>query len=274
LTTGHKTLPRSGPDFPAQEICSAYEWDDLVLPDEVLEEMDDLVAWVENERILMEEWGLRKHLKPGYRALFYGPPGSGKTVTAALLGKRLSRPVFRIDLSQVVSKYIGETEKNLARVFDHAAEGDMILFFDEADALFGKRGDTRTANDRHANQQISYLLQRIEDCPGLVILATNLRGNIDKAFARRFQAIVHFPIPDADARLRLWQNALTGSLGDRAEFALKGIASNYEIAAGSIVNALRHGCIRALKNNRALDERDVRDAIIRELAKDGRTGCS
>src|SRR6185436_16547972 len=105
----------------------------------------------------------------------------------AVIGKMLGLPVYRVDLSRVVSKYIGETEKNLAALFDHAGDGDMILFFDEADALFGKRGETRTANDRHANQQIAYLLQRIEDCPGLVILASNLQANIDQAFARRFQ---------------------------------------------------------------------------------------
>ena len=132
----------------------------------VREELDDLVTWVENERLLMEDWGLARHLKPGYRALFHGPPGTGKTVTAAVIGKRLGLPVYRVDLSRVVSKWIGETEKNLAALFDHAADGDMILFFDEADALFGKRGDDPSANDRHANQQIAYLLQRIEDCPG------------------------------------------------------------------------------------------------------------
>ena len=131
---------------------------------------------------------MRKRVKPGYRALFHGPPGTGKTLTATLLGKHTGRPVFRIDLSRVVSKYIGETEKNLSRLFDKAEHKDWILFFDEADALFGKRTEIRDAHDKYANQEVAYLLQRIESYAGLVILATNQRGNIDEAFLRRFQA--------------------------------------------------------------------------------------
>ncbi|MEA3052834.1 MAG: hypothetical protein QOG72_1737 [Sphingomonadales bacterium] len=271
LTTGEATAPRFGPAFPAQRLETPYEWDDLVLPEEVAEEIGDIVAWARHERELMEDWGLAKHLKPGYRALFHGPPGTGKTMTAAVLGKELRLPVYRVDLSRVVSKWIGETEKNLAALFDQAAEGDMILFFDEADALFGKRGDTRSANDRHANQQISYLLQRIEDCPGVVILASNLRGNIDSAFARRFQAIVHFPMPDSDARLRLWKGAFATLPSDRsADLDLPALAKDYEISGGALINVLRSACLRAIATKFPLSAEGIRDGVERELRKEGR----
>ena len=271
LTAGAKAPPHFGPAFPAQRLATDYGWDDLVLPDEVREEIEDILAWVKHEKLLMEGWGLAKHLKPGYRALFHGPPGTGKTVTAAVLGKELRLPVYRVDLSRVVSKWIGETEKNLAALFDQAADGDMILFFDEADALFGKRGDTRSANDRHANQQIAYLLQRIEDCPGVVILASNLKGNIDEAFARRFQAMVYFPMPDAAARLKLWQGAFAGLPADRTGgLDLAALARSHELSGGSIVNVLRQVCTRAADSGRSIGQGDMRAAAARELLKEGR----
>jgi DNA polymerase III delta prime subunit len=271
LTTGAKAAPRFGPQFPAQILATDYEWGDLVLPEEVREEIEDLVAWVENETLLRDEWGLGKHLKPGYRALFHGPPGTGKTMTAAVLGKRLGLPVYRIDLSRIVSKWIGETEKNLAALFDCAVDGDMILFFDEADALFGKRGDTRTANDRHANQQIAYLLQRIEDSPGVVILASNLKANIDEAFARRFEAMVFFPIPDPAARLKLWEKAFESVPGDRistTEYAT--FARDHELTGGTIVNVMRRVCLHAAESKAQIGKDEIAGAIARELVKEGR----
>jgi hypothetical protein len=276
LVTGARTPPRFGPDFPAQPLATQYEWDDLVLTEDVRDELEDVVAWVANADLLMNRWGLSRHLKPGYRALFHGPPGTGKTVTAAVLGKKLGLPVYRVDLSRVVSKYIGETEKNLAALFDHAADGDMILFFDEADALFGKRGETRTANDRHANQQIAYLLQRIEDCPGIVILASNLKGNIDEAFARRFQAAILFPMPDAAARRELWElcfgNSRRGTAGFRLgkDVDLDRLARDHELSGGAIVNVLRHAAIQAAKSGGDVGLRPLLDGMRREMRKDGR----
>ena len=192
---------------------------------------------------ILEEWGLKRFLKAGYRALFYGPPGTGKTLAATLLGKKNGMEVYRVDLSMIVSKYIGETEKNLARVFDRAEHRNWILFFDEADALFGKRTSAQTSNDRHANQEVAYLLQRIEDFPGTVILATNLKSNIDEAFTRRFQSIVYFPMPDAELRAALWRSMLPERwLGDDAE-ELIALAAEAELSGGSIANAVRRCAI-------------------------------
>jgi hypothetical protein len=274
LTVGASAFPRFGPEFPAQRIETRHEWDDLVLPPDLHDEIEDLVTWVKYERILLEEWGLSRQVKPGYRALFHGPPGTGKTMAASVLGSRLGLPVYRVDLSRVVSKWIGETEKNLGALFDEAAEGRMILFFDEADALFGKRGETRSANDRHANQQIAYLLQRIEDSPGVTILASNLKANIDAAFARRFQAMVYFPIPDATARLQLWQAGLSGIPGNRrGKIDLAAVARDHELSGGSIVNVVRRCCLQLLgAGERSLDDELLRSAIRRELSKSGGAG--
>jgi SpoVK/Ycf46/Vps4 family AAA+-type ATPase len=170
--------------------------------------LEELRNWIKYGDTILHEWKMADRLKPGYRALFYGPPGTGKTLTAALLGQETGRDVYRIDLSLVVSKYIGETEKNLEKVFTMAQERKWILFFDEADALFGKRGKVKDAHDRFANQEVSYLLQRVEDFDGIVILASNDKDNIDTAFNRRFQAVVHFPMPGAAERQQLCSTAL------------------------------------------------------------------
>jgi hypothetical protein len=193
LTTDTVSTPRFSTEFPAERIDTAMDWDDLVLNPRTSKQIREIEHWVTHNDTLLREWDMGRRLKPGYRALFHGPPGTGKTLTATLLGKQTARDVFRIDLSRMVSKYIGETEKNLSRLFDKAENKDWILFFDEADALFGKRTDIRDAHDKYANQEAAYLLQRIETYGGLVILATNQRGNIDDAFLRRFQAAIHFP---------------------------------------------------------------------------------
>ena len=207
LTTGDNYKPDYTTNFPAKLIHTPLDWENLVLDHHVREEVDDIITWIQHGHEIMEEWGLDKKVKRGYRAMFYGPPGTGKTLTACLMGKSLGLDVYRIDLSMVVSKYIGETEKNLSNVFDQAEHKNWILFFDEADALFGKRTQTSSSNDRHANQEIAYLLQRIEDFPGVIILASNLKGNLDDAFARRFQSMIYFPTPNEEERIQLWKNA-------------------------------------------------------------------
>lgn len=272
LTTGHYLKPDYSMNFPAKRITTRLTWDDLVLPYDVLEEVENINAWLRHAKTIMEDWGLERTVKPGYRCLFYGPPGTGKTLTATLIGANAGVDVYRIDLSMVVSKYIGETEKNLAGIFDQAKHKNWILFFDEADALFGKRTQTSSSNDRYANQEVSYLLQRVEDFPGVVILATNLRANIDEAFARRFQTSVYFPLPDAEQRLRLWQ----GYFRDRCKLEdgvdLQKLAEDYELAGGAIANVVRYGAVRALQAGRqAISRDDLVKGVAKELIKEGKT---
>jgi SpoVK/Ycf46/Vps4 family AAA+-type ATPase len=180
------------------EISTDKSWSDLALTDDTARKVEEIKKWLRQSTLINRENEKKKKLRQGYRALFHGPPSTGKTLTAALVGKEFDMPVYRIDLSMVVSKYIGETEKNLATIFDRANEKGGILLFDEADALFGKRTDIKDAHDRFTNQDVSYLLQRIEDYNGLVILATNMKSNVDEAFIRRFHLVVHFPIPDPE----------------------------------------------------------------------------
>ncbi|MCA9542647.1 MAG: ATP-binding protein, partial [Myxococcales bacterium] len=187
--------PAFGADFPARHIETELDWDSLVLHPGTRAQVDEIETWLQHGPTLLYEWGMAARLRPGYRSLFYGPPGTGKTMTACLLGKATDRPVFKVDLSLVVSKYIGETEKNLARVFDQAQYKGWILFFDEADALFGKRSETRDAHDRYANQEVSFLLQRIETFDGVAILASNQKETLDQAFTRRFESMFDFPLP-------------------------------------------------------------------------------
>lgn len=272
LTTGVHHKPDYDVSFPAKLITTRLGWDDLVLARPVLDEIAAIRTWASHASTILGEWQLDRALKPGYRSLFYGPPGTGKTLTATLLGQAAEADVYRIDLSMLVSKYIGETEKNLATVFDQAEHRRWILFFDEADAVFGKRTAASSSNDRHANQEVAYLLQRVEDFPGIVILATNLKANIDDAFARRFQSLIYFPMPDAAQRLRLWQGMLepTGRLGPDVDLGL--LAREHEVAAGAIANVVRYGAISALQDGRssiAMD--DLRRGIAKELRKAGKT---
>lgn len=272
LTSGRGYLPTYSSRFPAKRIISMFDWEDLILDQATRDEIESIITWAKNSHYMMHEWQLRKRLKPGYLALFYGPPGTGKTMTAGLLSKSTGMPVYRIDTSQVVDKYVGETEKNLASLFDHAQHQDWILFFDEAEALFGKRGESRNANDRAANQQISYLLQRIEEFPGIVILATNLQSYLDEAFTRRFQSMIHFPVPDAEQRLRLWEDNFKDKAYTLAEDVdLAAMAREYTLAGGSIINVLRYACLQAIcRKPQQIIARDLLQGIRRELHKEGR----
>ena len=187
-----------------------------------------------------------------------------------LLGQITGHEVYRVDPSMIVSKYIGETEKNLARVFDTAERRRWILFFDEADALFGKRTAATSANDRHGNQEIAYLLQRIEDFPGVIILASNLKGNLDDAFARRFQAMIAFPLPGPAERLQLWRQAFaTIKVSKEVDFAT--LAEKYKVAGGAIINVLRYCVLLHLQQKQTVSLADVIRGLQRELAKEGKT---
>ncbi|MBC3917270.1 ATP-binding protein [Undibacterium sp. CY18W] len=272
LSSGEIHKPDFSANFPAKLMHTKLSWSDLVLNPEVMEEVENIVTWLRHPQLILQRWGLEKTVKPGYRSLFYGPPGTGKTLTACLIGAAVGADVYRIDLSMIVSKYIGETEKNLASVFDQAQNKKWILFFDEADALFGKRTQTSSSNDRHANQEISYLLQRVEDFPGVVLLATNLKANIDQAFARRFQSEVYFAMPDPTQRERLWRGLFSqaDSLGPDVDF--KRLAEKYELSGGALLNVARYAAIRAVRMQRqAIVQDDLIAGIGKELMKDGKT---
>ena len=271
ITLGRVSKPRFSIDFPAEHIETEMDWDDLVLHPNTLSQIHEIEHWIVHNDTLLHDWGMKKKIKPGYRALFYGPPGTGKTLTATLLGKHTGKDVFRIDLSRVVSKYIGETEKNLSRLFDKAEHKDWILFFDEADALFGKRTDVRDAHDKYANQEVAYLLQRIESYNGLVILATNQRSNIDDAFVRRFQAMIHFPMPRSEERQRIWQNTFPSQITLASDIDWQQIATRYELTGAGILNVSHFCAIQALaEQSLQVDLRRLEAAIQREYVKEGR----
>lgn len=272
ITSGTIKKPDFSSNFPAQLLTTDMTWDDLVLNPHTEAELREIEIWLKHKDKLLQTWGMERKLKPGFKALFYGPPGTGKTLTSTLLGKRLGLDVYRIDLSRLVSKYIGETEKNLAKIFDRAERKGWILFFDEADALFGKRTSVNDAHDRYANQEVSYLLQRIEDYDGLVILATNLKSNIDEAFMRRFQASVFFPMPQPDERKKLWTQGFPETVELDERINLQEIAKSYELSGGSIIQVIQHSLLMALdKNRNKVLLGDIREGIRREYHKMGRT---
>lgn len=270
FTTGLPHRPDFSSDFPAAYIQTQLEWSDLVLHQGILNQILEIQTWIEHGDTLMNDWQLGPKLRPGYRCLFYGPPGTGKTMTACLLGKTTGRPVYKIDLSLIVSKYIGETEKNLRNVFEHAQNRGWILFFDEADALFGRRTETNSAHDRYANQEVSYLLQRIESFDGIVILATNFRDNMDNAFLRRFESIIYFPIPGDEQRLDLWQKSLPHHVTLDKNINLAKIAQDNTLSGGSIMNIVRYTAMQTIKAGRAcISAEDLTEGIRRENAKEG-----
>lgn len=187
-------LPSFGTDLPAERIATELEWEDVVLHPRTRRQIRQIENWVKGGSALADQ-RVGRGVEAGFRVLFHGPDGTGKTLTATLLGKTAGRPVLRIDLSRVVSKYIGETEKHLSRLLDEAGEKEWILFFDEADALFGKRTEIRSAHDKYADQEVAYLLQSIETHPGLVILATSHRDDIEDALLPRLEASIRFSPP-------------------------------------------------------------------------------
>jgi len=272
VTSGESYKPDFSPSFPAAILTSKLDWEDVVLDHDVWEDIEEINNWIKYGQSLLTTGEIGKKIQRGYRALFYGPPGTGKTLSATMLGKANGMDVYRIDLSMVVSKYIGETEKNLSSVFDMAENKNWILFFDEADSLFGKRTATKDSKDRYANQEISYLLQRIEDFPGVVILATNLKSNIDDAFARRFQSMVYFPIPTTELRIELWNKAFGKDFQLDDKVNIQEIAKSYEMSGGAITNVLRYCGLKSFsRNSKVIYKEDILTGIRKELIKEGKT---
>lgn len=271
FSSGKISKPKLSTNFPAQRITTELSWNDLVLQPKTISEIKEIEIWLKHNEKLMDRWKMRGKIKPGYRVLFHGPPGTGKTMTACMLGKFTNRDVFRIDLSMVVSKYIGETEKNLSKLFDKAANKDWILFFDEADSIFGKRTNVRDAHDKYANQEVSYLLQRIEMHAGLIILASNMKSNIDSSFTRRFNSIIEFENPGVNERLKLWKNYIPDNVKISKSISLNDIASKYDITGANIVNVIQFAGLQTLnKKSETISHADLLKGIEKEYQKEGK----
>ncbi len=271
LTTGVEIKPDLSPSFPAELLHTEMTWEQLVLKKETIDEVLEIQTWLKYNDVLLSDKKMGKIIKPGYRVMFYGTSGTGKTMTASLLGKYTNRDVYRIDLSMVVSKYIGETEKNLSSLFNKARNKNWILFFDEADSVFGKRTNVRDAHDKYANQEVSYLLQRIEAHPGLVILASNFKSNIDEAFARRFHSIIEFSLPSPKERVRLWNNSLPSNIEISPEIDFDLLAEKYEITGANIINVIHFACLKQLENESPVLELDyLIQGITKEYIKEGK----
>jgi hypothetical protein len=256
----------------AQRLPQPFTRDDLVLPRELMDELDLASTWIRTRRRVFEDWGFggRISLGRGLTALFSGEPGTGKTMAAQVLAAELGLDLFRVDLSRVMSKYIGETEKNLAQLFDDAGASGAILFFDEADALFGKRSEVKDAHDRYANLEIGYLLQRMEEHPGTTVLATNRIGDLDEAFTRRFHFILDFPMPQAPERRRIWEGMLPRDAERERDIDMDALARDYEVSGGEIRNSVLSAAFIAAGEEAPIGLRHLKRGLRRELLKTGR----
>lgn len=257
----------------ARKIEPKYTWDDIVLSVEQLAQLRELCDRVKYRHLVYSQWGFERKLSlgKGLNALFSGPPGTGKTMAAEVIANELQLDLYKIDLSQVVSKYIGETEKNLDRIFTAATHTNAILFFDEADALFGKRSEVKDAHDRYANIEVGYLLQKMEEYEGVAILATNLRQNMDEAFVRRLHFIVEFSFPDEESRQRIWQVTFPkeAPIGEDVDFDF--LAREVRLAGGNIKNIGLAAAFYAADEDSVIQMPHLLKAALREHQKLGRT---
>ncbi|MCA9636550.1 MAG: ATP-binding protein, partial [Myxococcales bacterium] len=255
----------------AERIEPRFGLADLVLPDKQSAQIGEVRRAVAALPRAYGAWGLGRALgEPGISALFAGPPGTGKTMAAECLAADLELPIYRVDLSQVVSKYIGETEKNLREVFAAAEARDLVLFFDEADAIFGKRSEIKDAHDRYANIEVSYLLQRIETYPGIVILASNFRKNLDEAFMRRLQVIVELGLPGEEERATIWRGIWPADAPLADDFDADELARRFEISGGHIRNIAVSAAFAAAEAGTAIGMAEILCAAQSEYRKIGK----
>lgn len=256
----------------AKKIDPRFDWDDLILPPESLEQLHEIEQRAQWVHVVHQDWGYGEKVAPvpGISALFAGESGTGKTLAAEVLANGLGLMMYKIDLAQVVSKYIGETEKNLSSIFEEARTHNAILFFDEADAIFGKRSEVKDARDRYANIEIAYLLQEIESYSGIAIMATNLRQNIDEAFTRRIDFMIDFPFPESEYRERIWQAHFPAKVPMAEDVSLHDIADYYELAGGNIRNAAVASAYYAAADGGKITRQHIALAIRREHQKMGR----
>lgn len=256
----------------ANRVSPRFGWQDIVLTRDSMRQMEEIVAAVKSRRRVLSDWGFGARLSrgKGLSALFSGAPGTGKTMAAEIIAGELGLDLYTVDLATVVSKYIGETEKNLSRIFDAAESTSSLLFFDEADALFGKRSEVTDAHDRYANIEISYLLQRIDTYEGLVILSTNLKRNLDEAFLRRLNFVVDLPFPDVDERRRIWQRMPPSEAPMADNVNWEFLAEKFALSGGNIKGAFLHATYQAAARNEAVGMRDLVLGLRRELEKMGK----
>jgi SpoVK/Ycf46/Vps4 family AAA+-type ATPase len=256
----------------AKKITPHYQWDDLVLPADPRAQLREMSLFVEHRHHVYDTWGMgaRLAMGKGLMALFAGNSGTGKTMAADVLAHQLGLDLYKIDLSGVVSKYIGETEKNLGTIFQEAETSNAILFFDEADALFGKRSEVKDAHDRYANIETAYLLQKMEEYSGVVILATNLKMNLDEAFLRRLHFVVDFPMPEEVDRLRIWKSTIPPQLPLSDDVDLAFLARQLKIAGGNIRNIVLAAAFLAADERTPVSMAHMVRATRREYQKLGR----
>jgi AAA+ superfamily predicted ATPase len=256
----------------AKKIEAKYHWDDIILPDDAKNLLKDACNQMKFRQTVFGEWGFEKRLSygKGLSILFSGPPGTGKTMSAQVVANELQLELYKVDIAKLVSKYIGDTEKNLEGIFDEAQLSNAILFFDEADAIFGKRTEVKDSHDRHANVETAYLLQRIEDYEGVTILATNYLKNIDEAFLRRFNFVIEFPFPDAEYREMIWRSMFPKEtpLAKDMDFSL--IANKFEISGGNIKNIVLSAAFIAAEKNEPIGTGHIIKAARTELNKMGK----
>ncbi len=253
-----------GKNFPAELLETDKQFSDLIINESLTGDLENIMRFVKYHKELFADEEAKRLFSPGYIVMFHGPPGTGKSMTASLIGKECGVPVYRINLSRVISKYIGETEKNLERVFARLEDKNVILFFDEADALFGKRTEITDAKDRYANQEVSYLLQKIERWNGVVILATNFNQNLDSAFQRRIIKQIHFQPPETSELIQLWQNLLPKQYSYDFPELPELLARTYPFTGANIASVLKRASIDALTNNTNTITKAILNPIIRE----------
>jgi SpoVK/Ycf46/Vps4 family AAA+-type ATPase len=256
----------------AQKLPLPFIWNDLIVPAPIRSELELARTWVRQQRKVLDTWGFARRVSMGrgLSMLLSGLPGTGKTMAAQVLARDLGLDLYRVDLSRTVSKYIGETEKNLSCLFDEAQASGAALFFDEADALFGKRSEVTSAHDRHANLEIGYLLQRMEEYDGVTILATNRARDLDDAFTRRFHFIIDIPMPDEAHRLKIWEGMFPVDAEREADLDFRHLAKAFEISGGEIKNTALAGAYIAAGESRPIRMADLQRAVRREFVKSGR----
>jgi SpoVK/Ycf46/Vps4 family AAA+-type ATPase len=256
----------------ARKIQPIYRWQDIILPSDQMEQLREIANYVAHYHTVYSDWGFGRKLSTGkgLNVLFAGASGTGKTMAAEVIASELGIDLYKIDLSSIVSKYIGETEKNLDRIFREGQTSNAILFFDEADALFGKRSDVRDSHDRYANIEVAYLLQRMDEYEGIVILATNLRKNMDEAFARRMHYTLEFPVPEEADRYRIWQTIFPVEAPLSKDLDLKFMARQFKITGGNIKNIALNAAFLATLNGGVISTETLIKATKREFQKIGK----